>query len=184
MQRETASSVMKIGASIPTFELLNVDGKRIGSSIFGGARAGLVGFMCNHCPYVKGSELALIQLVREFASKGLVAVTINSNDAVQYPDDSFENMKVKAREMNLPYPYLYDESQAVARSFDAACTPEFYLFDAHSKLAYHGTINDSPRDPTKVTKHHLAQAITQVLEGKPATPNYVHPIGCSIKWRA
>jgi hypothetical protein len=89
----------------------------------------------------------------------------------------------KARAMNLPYPYLYDETQNVARQFDAACTPEFYLFDATHTLVYHGTINDSPRDPSKVTKDYLSAAIAAALEGQTPNPQFVHPLGCSIKWK-
>lgn len=183
MQRETASQKFPLGSPLPTFELSNVDGQKLGSEYLRGAPAALVAFTCNHCPYVKGSEEMLVSIVKKFASRGLKTVTINSNDAVQYPDDSFQNMQLKAREMDLPYPYLHDESQAVARLFDAACTPEFYLFDASQRLVYHGTINDSPRDPAKVTKDFLSAAIEQTLSGATPNPSYVHPLGCSIKWK-
>lgn len=183
MERETTSATFAIGSALPTFALKNVDGTMIGREYFRDAKAYVVGFLCNHCPYVKGSEEMLIAIARRFQPQGLKVITINSNDASKYPDDSFEKMQEKARAMNLPYPYLYDESQEVARTFDAACTPEFYLFDANHTLVYHGTINDSPRDASKVTKDFLSQAVQAVLEGKTPQPQFVHPLGCSIKWR-
>lgn len=183
MERTTTSSTFGLGSKLPSFALLNVDGKKLGSEYLQGGKAYLVGFLCNHCPYVKGSEEMLIQAVKRFEADGLKTVTINSNDAVKYPEDSFEKMKEKSAEMRLPYPYLYDESQDVARTFDAACTPEFYLFDRNHTLVYHGTINDSPRDPSKVTKDYLSNAIAAVLEGQVPEPQFVHPLGCSIKWK-
>jgi hypothetical protein len=155
----------------------------LGVEYFSGAKAYLVGFLCNHCPYVKGSEEMLIRIAKQFQPDGLKVVTINSNDAVKYPEDSFDKMKDKAREMALPYPYLHDESQSVARMFDAACTPEFYLFDRNLTLVYHGTIIDRPRDAAKVTKEYLSQAVLSVLEGRTPEPQFVHPVGCSIKWK-
>lgn len=183
MQREATSNSFPIGSNLPTFELLNVDGRRLGSEYLRGAKAALVVFLCNHCPYVKGSQAMLISIVKKYEPEGLKTVVINSNDAQQYPDDSFDKMKESSRELGAPYPYLHDETQAVARSFDAACTPEFYLFDAKGKLAYHGTINDSPRDPSKVTQDYLSRAIEAVLAGQVPNPQFVHPLGCSIKWK-
>ena len=108
---------------------------------------------------------------------------INSNDAAKYPEDSFERMREKSVALDLPYPYLYDESQAVARAFDAACTPEFYLFDRNQTLVYHGTINDAPRDGSAVKHDYLSNAIAAVLHGETPDPQFVHPLGCSIKWK-
>jgi peroxiredoxin len=183
MQRTSESAAFALGSTLPTFELPNIDGSRLGADYFQGAKAYLVGFLCNHCPYVKGSEEMLINIVNRFHGDGLKTITISSNDAVQYPDDSFEKMQEKARTMKLPYPYLYDESQEVAKMFDAACTPEFYLFDRNRVLVYHGTINDSPRDASKVAKDYLSDAIMSVLEGRTPEPQFVHPLGCSIKWK-
>ena len=183
MEREAESAVFGLGSALPDFKLRNVDGTTVGVEYFQGAKAYLIGFLCNHCPYVKGSEEMLIRIAKQFQPEGLKVVTINSNDAAKYPEDSFEKMQDKARQMNLPYPYLYDESQQVARMFDAACTPEFYLFDRNRVLAYHGTINDSPRDASRVTKDYLSQAIVSLLEGGTPNPQFVHPVGCSIKWK-
>jgi peroxiredoxin len=183
MERETISTTFPLGSPLPSFELVNVDGARIGSEYLLGAKAGLVAFLCNHCPYVKGSEDMLISIVKRFQGAGLKTLVINSNDAVKYPEDSYEKMREKAVAHSLPYPYLHDESQEVALLFDAACTPEFYLFDHEGKLVYHGTINDSPRDPSRVTKDYLSKAIESVLEGRTPEPQFVHPLGCSIKWK-
>lgn len=183
MERSSQSAKITIGSSLPEFNLPAVDGTSKGSKYLKEGKVGLVAFTCNHCPYVKGSEEMLISIVEKFEKEGLRTVAISSNDAVQYPEDGFDKMKEKAQEMTLPYPYLYDETQEVAKTFDAQCTPEFYLFDKSGKLAYHGTINDSPRDPMKVTKDYLSQAITQVLEGQSPNPSFVRPLGCSIKWK-
>lgn len=183
MERTDTSSRFDLGSQIPSFDLVNVDGTRIGSDYLRGAKAYLVGFLCNHCPYVKGSEQMLIDIVKRFQVEGLKTITISSNDAVQYPEDSFDKMQEKARALNLPYPYLYDEAQAVAKMFDAACTPEFYLFDSNRMLVYHGAINDSPRDASKVSKDYLSDAIISVLEGRTPDSQFVHPLGCSIKWK-
>lgn len=183
MERSTNSETFTIGSQLPVFSLRNVDGTMVTSTYFQGASAGLVIFSCNHCPYVKGSESALIEVVRRFQAQGLRAVAINSNDAQQYPEDGFKAMQDKAKAMDLPYPYLYDETQAVARAFDAACTPECYLFNDQAKLVFHGTVNDNPRDAKAARQDFLAQAIAQLLRGEMPNPSFVHPIGCSIKWK-
>ena len=183
MQRDTSSDRFPLGSTLPKFELLNVDGRKLGSDFLRDGKAYLVAFACNHCPYVKGSEEMLVSIARHFQPLGLKTVVINSNDAARYPEDSFEKMKDKSLEMDLPYPYLYDETQDVARAFDAACTPEFYLFDADQKLVYHGTINDNPRDKAKVTRDYLSDAISSVIAGNKPDPQFVHPLGCSIKWK-
>jgi peroxiredoxin len=168
---------------MPIFSLPDVEGGVVANTYFDGSQAGLVVFTCNHCPYVKGSEDSLIAIITPYLEKGLRVISISANDAVKYPEDSFENMKARAKAMKLPYPYLFDESQQVARSFDAECTPECFLFDAYQRLAYHGAINDSPRDPTKVTTQYLETAIRQLLSGEAPSPAFAHPIGCSIKWK-
>lgn len=183
MERDSLSSKFPIGSKIPSFSLPNVTGEDIGSSYLSDAPASLVVFACNHCPYVIGSEKMLFDTIQEFQGKGLRAVLISSNDPVQYPDDSFENMKEKSKRDNIPCPYLFDESQEIARAFDAQCTPECFLFDGEGVLVFHGTINNSPRDPGAVKSNYLKTAIEQVLFGKTPEPAFVHPIGCSIKWK-
>lgn len=125
----------------------------------------------------------LFDTIREFQGKGLKAVMISSNDPVQYPDDSFEKMQVTYRSKNMPCPYLFDETQEVAKSFDAECTPECFLFSPDKKLIYHGTINNSPRYPDQVNANYLETALQQAFSGKNPEPSFVHPIGCSIKWK-
>ena len=183
MERNSSSTKFPLGSALPAFRLKNVDGSMLDSSTLKFDKAVLVLFSCNHCPYVKGSEAMLLELARKYSSEGLSTLTINSNDPQQYPEDSFENMQKKSKEMKLPYPYLFDESQDVARAFDAACTPEAYLFNAQRKLVYHGALNDSHKDPSQAKKMHLATAVEQLLSGKDPQPSFVHPIGCSIKWR-
>lgn len=183
MQRDIISEKFPIGSKLPPFSLPNVDGKKIGNDFLQGAKASVVGFSCNHCPYVKGSDLALIELANRFQQQGVKFLMISSNDAVQYPEDSFEKMQEKAQQMKLPFPYLYDQTQAVAKLFDAACTPEFYVFDQLQMLVFHGTINNSPRHPAEVREHYLATALEQILAGEVPDPAFVHPIGCSIKWK-
>lgn len=184
MERENSSQRFPLGSTLPYFSLPSVDGEQISNSCFLGAPASLVVFTCNHCPYVKGSEAMLNTVVNKFLPDGLRVLAISSNDASQYPEDSFAKMKEKANQLQLPYPYLYDETQEVAKAFDAACTPELYLFDRNQRLVFHGTVNDSPRDPTKVTKEYLSEAISAVLKGGLPPQQFVHSIGCSIKWKA
>lgn len=183
MERDTSSDKFPLGSKLPHFHLPNVDGRHIGNEYLRGAKAALVVFTCNHCPYVKGSEAELLLVAKEYEKSGLKTVAINSNDAAKYPEDSFEKMKENAKNMGLPYPYLYDESQQVARLFDAACTPECYLFDAGHTLIFHGTINDNLQNASLAKNHYLAEAVKQALEGQKPEPAFVHPIGCSIKWK-
>lgn len=184
MERESLSQTFPLGATLPEFSLPSTDGSTVSSKdFFEGATAALVVFMCNHCPYVKGSDRELIEIAKEFGEKGLRIVGISSNDAVAYPEDSFEKMREKSRTLGLPFPYLYDETQEVARLFDAQCTPECYLFHRDLTLAFHGAINDSPRDPSRVTRHFLRDAIEQLIKEGSTVLGFSHPIGCSIKWK-
>jgi hypothetical protein len=183
MQRETLSSRFPLGSQLPEFSLSCVDGTAVGTDYLRSGKAALVVFTCNHCPYVKGSELMLMEIVKRFAPLGLRAVAINANDPVAYPDDSFEKMREKSVALKLSYPYLWDESQAVARTFDAACTPECYLFDARGALVFHGAITDRPKDSAGPRADLLSPAIEATLAGHAPAQPFAHPIGCSIKWR-
>jgi peroxiredoxin len=182
MERFDGSDKFPLGSKLPNFTLKGVDEKNWSSSEVADAKAILIVFTCNHCPYVIGSERMLVETVTPLLSQGLKAFAINSNDPVKYPDDSFEKMKEHALKAELPYPYLFDETQTVARIFDAECTPECYLFDAQKKLVYHGTVNDSPRDPKAVKTNYIQKALEQVLAGTTPSPQFVRPMGCSIKW--
>jgi hypothetical protein len=141
-------------------------------------------FICNHCPYVKAVEDRLIALGRELGPRGVQLVGISSNDARTYPDDSFEKMAERWRDKAYGFPYLHDDQQTVARAFDAVCTPDIYVFDGDRKLAYRGRIDDSWKEPDKVTRRELHAAITALLEGQRPSPEQRPSMGCSIKWRA
>jgi len=183
MQRGTLSTTFPLGSPLPEFSLKNVDGSTIGADYLKGGKVALVVFTCNHCPYVKGSEAMLIEIVKRFEPLGMRTAAINANDPAAYPDDSFEKMCEKAAALKLPYPYLWDETQGVARSFDAACTPECYLFDGSHNLVFHGAINDNPKDGGRPRTDFLSPAIEAVLAGAKPAKQFAHPIGCSIKWK-
>ncbi len=151
---------------------------------FKNAPALLVIFMCNHCPYVKHIRQGLSQLGRDYLSKGAAIVAISSNDAANYPDDSPARMKEEVKSAGYLFPYLYDESQAVAKNYRAACTPDFYLFDRQQKLVYRGQFDDSrPGNNLPVTGKDLRAALDAVLAGKPVSPDQKPSIGCNIKWK-
>jgi len=183
MQRETLSIRFPLGSRLPEFALPCVDGTNVGADYLRSGKAALVVFTCNHCPYVKGTELMLLDIVKRFAPLGLRTVAINANDPVAYPDDSFEKMREKSNTLKLPYPYLWDESQAVARTFDAACTPECYLFDSSGALVFHGAITDRPKESAAPRADFLSPVIEATLAGRAPAQTFAHPIGCSIKWR-
>ncbi len=183
MERTSGSTKFPLGSKLPSFALPNTDGREVDDSYLREGKMALVVFTCNHCPYVKGSEAKLIELAKQYEPSALRVVAISSNDATKYPEDSFELMKSKAAELAIPYPYLYDESQDIARLFDAACTPECYLFDASGSLVFHGAINDSPKSAAGVSRAYLAKALQQLSEGQKPDPAEAHPIGCSIKWK-
>lgn len=183
MQRDSGSAKFPIGSELPPFLLPNVNGSTLDNRYFDAASLSLVVFACNHCPYVIGSEKMLFDTIREFEGQGVKSVIISSNDPIQYPEDSFEKMQQYAKVKDIPCPYLFDETQEVARSFDAQCTPECFLFNSDKKLIYHGTINNSPRYPEQVNTNFLEIALSQACSGKNPEPSFVHPIGCSIKWK-
>ena len=167
----------------PDFSLPAVDGKTYSRSDFEGTQALLVMFICNHCPYVKAVEDRLVELGHFMKNKGLQIVAISSNDAENYPEDSFEKMKEKALAKKYPFPYLHDETQAVAKAFDAVCTPDFFLFDRNLKLVYRGRLDDSWKEADKVTKQELKAAVLALIENQPISRDQVSSMGCNIKWR-
>jgi len=183
MQRATTSDRFPLGSLLPSFTLKNIDGQMVGSDFVSAGKAALVIFTCNHCPYVKGSEAMLIDIAKRFIPLGLRVVAINANDPATHPDDSFENMQRKAEAQKLPYPYLWDETQSVARAFDAACTPECYLFDGNRTLVFHGALTDNPKDSSKPRADFLSPAIEAVIAGATPPIQFAHPLGCSIKWK-
>ncbi|MEK7358670.1 MAG: thioredoxin family protein [Bdellovibrionota bacterium] len=174
----------EIGAACPDFRLSATDGKTYERRDFEGARATLVMFICNHCPYVKAIEERLISLGRRYAGHPLKIVAICANDADNYPDDSFPALKKRAEEKNYPFPYLYDESQSVARAFGAVCTPDFFLYDESMRLAYRGRLDDSWKEPQNVKSEDLKAAIDALLAGRSAPSDQKPSMGCNIKSKA
>lgn len=165
------------------FALEGVDGKSYSPDAFPNARALAVIFWCNHCPYVRAWENRIIALGREYAGRGVRFVLINSNDPEKVPDDSFEQMKVRAREYAYPFPYLFDGTQEVAKRYGATRTPEVFLFDASQTLRYHGAPDDNVDDAQAVRQHFLREALDAVLLDRPPTLAETPPKGCTIKWR-
>ncbi len=178
-----ATPAATLGAPCPPFLLPDVYGAmRARDDVLDG-RANLVVFFCNHCPYAKAVEDRLIALQREFGDQGLKTVLICANDAEAYPEDAPEALRARAEHKAYPFPSLIDGPQDVARAFDAACTPDPYLYDASLKLVYRGRIDDNWKRPEAVTKHELRNAIEAVLSGRPVAELQHPSLGCSIKWR-
>ncbi len=182
----TPSTMVKIGTAMPSFALQDVrNGEMIDNSYFSGAEASLVVFICNHCPFVVHIRDAFVSLVKEFQDRGVRVVAISANDPVTHPDDSPENMKRVAGETGFSFPYLFDESQEVAKSFGAACTPDFFLYGPDQTLFYRGQFDDSrPGNEKPVTGDDLRKAINALLSGSPAPGEQRPSMGCNIKWRS
>jgi peroxiredoxin len=181
----TPSTMLPIGTTAPDFRLPNTNGKTASLADFKDKPALLVLFICNHCPYVKHIRTGLAQLARDYLPRGVGIVGINSNDVANYPDDSPAKMKEEIKSAAYLFPYLYDEMQAVAKAYRAACTPDIYLFDKGRKLVYRGQFDDSrPGNGIPVTGKDLRAALDAVLEGKPVSPNQKASMGCNIKWKS
>ncbi|MBN1489873.1 MAG: thioredoxin family protein [Phycisphaerae bacterium] len=177
------STQLEVRATLPDFSLPAVDGHTISASDFAEKRALVVIFSCNHCPYVKAYEDRILEIQRDYADKGVQFVLICSNDAEKYPEDSFENMKKHAAMKGYNFPYLHDESQAVARAFGAEKTPHLFVFDADRRLAYEGRIDDNLEDPAAVTRHYLREALDAIVAGEPVSESSTFAVGCTIKWK-
>jgi len=172
-----------LGSKMPTFELNDPDGKSYKSDNLFGDKGLLISFTCNHCPYAKAVWPRFISLAEEAKNLGINTVGINPNINPDYPEDAPEKMKLKIQEWGIPFPYIIDETQNVAKEFKAQCTPDIYLFDANKILVYHGRIDDNWQDESQVTKQELKEAIEQLASGTPITSEQKPCIGCSIKWR-
>lgn len=180
----TPSTMLDLGSAAPEFSLPDTTGQILSLEDFKNARALLVVFMCNHCPYVKHIRDGLIQLVNDYKPQGVAIAAINSNDAVKYPDDNPQRMAEEARTHGFTFPYLFDETQEVAKSYRAACTPDFFLFDGKMKLVYRGQLDDSrPENGIPVTGRDLRAAINAVLAGKAVSGVQKPSVGCNIKWK-
>jgi peroxiredoxin len=177
--------MLPLGTSAPDFALVNVDSRTVSLADFDAAPALLVMFICNHCPYVKHVADELARLGNEYQRRGVGVVAISSNDSTTYPADSPERMVAEAEERGYQFPYLYDETQAVARAYRAACTPDFYVFDGHQRLAYRGQLDDSrPESGIPVTGKDLRAALDAVLAGQQVSDTQRASLGCNIKWKA
>lgn len=178
-----ATNNLKIGSPAPDFKLEAVDGKKYSLSSFDDNKALIIIFSCNHCPYVQAYEGRMKQIQEDYRNKGVSVVAINSNEDVNYPDDSFINMKKRAEEQKFNFLYLRDEEQSVARAYDATHTPEIFLFDKERKLAFHGKIDDNWQEPNKVQNNYLKNALDELLAGKEISVPETFTIGCTIKWK-
>jgi peroxiredoxin len=181
---ETPSTMRALGTPAPGFRLRDLEGKWVALDDFKDAPALLVIFICNHCPYVGHVRLQLARLIQEYQGRGLAAVGINSNDVETYPMDGPEGMAEESRSAGYTFPYLYDESQEVAKTYGAACTPDIFLFDRQRRLVYRGQMDDSrPGNGRPVTGADLRAALDAVLEGRPVPADQKASVGCNIKWK-
>jgi len=179
------STMLDLGTPLPEFTLPNTSGPSPFSSASLRGSVSVVAFLCNHCPYVKHIQPELAAFGRECAGRGVKLVAVSSNDVASYPEDGPTKMTEEARRAGYDFPYLYDEEQAVAKTFRAACTPEFYVFDQQGKLAYRGRFDaTTPKSGGKPTGADLRAAVDAVLAGKSPSGDQKPSIGCSIKWKA
>ena len=174
---------LRIGDSAPGFRLPGVDGKDYGPEDFEDKKVVIVMFSCNHCPYVKAYETRFVELLSDYEDEGVVLIAINPNDDRRYPEDSFENMKIRAKERGFNFPYVRDESQEVARAYRAERTPEVFVFDEKRILRYHGRIDDNVYEPDQVRQRYLRDAIDAILKGRKVPLEETEPVGCTIKWK-
>ena len=180
---QSGPDTLPIGSPAPDFALPGVDGKSYSLASFQAAKAIVISFTCNHCPYAQAYEDRFKALVEEFGPTGVAFLAINPNNADMYPDDSFEKMKDRAKARGFNFPYLRDDLQSVARAYGAVCTPHIFILDAARKIAYEGRIDDNWKDPSAAKQHDLCDALTALLAGKPAPKPNTNPMGCSIKWK-
>jgi peroxiredoxin len=177
--------MLPLGTIAPDFELVNVDGRMVDYAAAAGPKGTVVMFICNHCPFVKHVADQLATLGREYMPRGIGFAAISSNDVSNFPADSPEQMVAEAEERGYVFPYLYDETQEVAKDYHAACTPDFYLFDADRKLVYRGQLDPSrPGSDVPVTGKDLRAALDGLLAGRPPLAEQVPSLGCNIKWKS
>ena len=173
---------LKIGSKLPEFNLSAVDGKTYSQASFGLSKVLVVMFTCNHCPYVQAYEDRLIKLQGDYENKGVSFIAINSNDEKNYPEDSFDNMVKRAKEKGYNFPYLRDKTQEIAKTFGAIYTPEVFVFDQNRVLQYHGRIDDNWKEPERVSRQTLKEALESLLSNKLINEPETQAIGCTVKW--
>ena len=181
----TLSSMVALGTKAPDFTLPNtVTGKQISLSEIKGEAATVIMFICNHCPFVKHVNDELVRLARDYKNKKIGFVAISSNDVINHPDDSPTLMKQVALQLNYPFPYCYDETQQVAKAYDAACTPDFFIYDKNLRLVYRGQLDDSrPGNEIPVTGKDIRHALDCLINNQPVPEQQRPGIGCNIKWK-
>jgi len=180
----TASTMMPLGTSAPHFSLPDTQGRLVSIGDFKDAKAILVVFMCNHCPFVRHILKDFIELAREYQAKGVAVVGISSNDTESFPEDGPKMMAKLAKKMDFSFPYLHDENQETAKAYHAACTPDFFLFDKGEKLVYRGQMDDSrPGNNIPITGADLRAAINAILTGTKVSKQQKASMGCNIKWK-
>jgi peroxiredoxin len=181
----TPSTMLALGTPAPAFMLPDtVSDKLLGLDALRGPRATVIMFICNHCPYVKHVNAELVRVANDYGGRGIAFVAISSNDARSRPEDAPPRMKETAQRLGYPFPYLYDESQSVARAYQAACTPDFFVFDAELKLAYRGRLDGStPGNGVALTGGDLRAALDALLDGRTPPADQRPSMGCNIKWR-
>lgn len=179
----TETPVCDFGHTAPDFNLPGTDGRRWRLAELGGTHGLLVMFICNHCPYVQAVRERILRDTRELKTLGVNSVAIMSNDPAEHPEDSFENMQAIARQMDFPFPYLYDETQEVAKSFGAVCTPDFFGYNAELKLQYRGRLDESRKQAVPGARRDLYEAMKQIAHTGQGPKDQIPSMGCSIKWK-
>ena len=180
----TPSTMLELGTVLPPFRLPDADGHLLSDRDFQSAQALLVAFICPHCPYVKHIRQEFARFAQEYQTRGVAVVAINSNDGSAFPEDRPAGMKAEAASAGYTFPYLYDETQIVAKAFHAACTPDLYLFDRQRRLVYRGQFDDSrPGKDTPVTGEDLRGAADALLDGRPLPADQKPSVGCNVKWK-
>lgn len=182
---QTSSVMIDLGTTAPSFSLPDtVSGRQIDLNDVKSDTATVIMFICNHCPYVKHVNSELVKLANDYIPKGISFVAISSNEIINYPEDSPGKMKEQALVLGYPFPYLFDETQEVAKAYNAACTPDFYIYDKNLKLVYRGQLDDSrPKNDIPLTGKDIRQALDNILAGKEVDQNQIPSIGCNIKWK-
>ena len=180
----TPSTMLALGTALPSFRLPDVDGRIVSPDDACEAPALLVAFICRHCPFVRHIRPEFARFAREYQARGLAVIAINSNDVDEYPEDGPDGMREEARDAGYTFPYLFDDSQEIAKSFRAACTPDLFLFDAARTLVYRGQFDGSrPRNTVPITGFDLRAACDALLDGRPLPAMQTPSVGCNIKWK-
>ncbi len=174
---------LKIGTKAPSFELKGVDGNIYSLGSFKDKKTLCIIFMCNHCPYVVAVQQRINEIAKDYSRSSFALIGISSNDPQTYPEDSFDNMAIRAKQEGYIFPFLFDETQETAKAYEAVCTPDIYLYDENRILRYRGRIDDNWKDETKVNRKELRMAIDLLLAGKEIDFDIIPSMGCSIKWK-